>query len=365
MALASASAAISANSTANITDAASNSAEIVSPAASAAFTIVDAATAASATVAAAVVDAAASAVANAFAITGEAANSDLDLIEAHTSARSLFRMPLWPDGMAGEATEIGSSLRERLAGDAAFAFWVKWYEAMRDGIAVDWAMLEEIVLIGNSTWSGGPDPVAEEIAKIETKFSAAPAEGAFRSQARRMLVEPRAVGAEAEGLDALIEEALELYRRETGMNRLPEPLLALEELPSRLRTLSAAVEEAAADRINDLEAEAINAVRKIERLEAALAATAETVALLARQIREAEALHASEIAKLPQRTFSAARDSLLTDGARKYVMATATVMGTATGLVLVGGMWSLLGRPMEADLSELSAFAKSLRVGSR
>lgn len=294
-----------------------------------------------------------------------ATTSDLESLETHSRAESLFANPLWPARSPDGIVKRWLSLRARFIDDNALTFWLGWYEAMRDGEPVDWKLLENVALIDTAFWAEGPDRVAEEIARIEAKYAAVPPPSAFRAQARRALEEPQAVEAEAEGLDALIEEALERYRRETGMNRLPDPLLPLEDLPSRLRALSTAVEEETADRINDLEADALNAERKIERLEAALAGMAETIALLTRQIREAEARYADEIATLSQRTATAAKESILAEGARTYVMATSKVMGAATGLVLVGGMWNLLGRPMETDLSELAAFAKSLRVGSR
>lgn len=178
---------------------------------------------------------AADASASASAAYAAAATSDLDSLEALSPVKSLFGEPLWPRGAPGSVAERWSSLRNRLAGDGAFAFWLRWYEAMRDGRAVDWEMLEEVVLIDNAVWEEGPDRIAEEIAKIEAKYivASAPLDERVESDPATGLL--RVVPAEISDrplLSALlmqVEDALELAlaQRANGLSETiyPTPLL--------------------------------------------------------------------------------------------------------------------------------------------
>ena len=159
----------------------------------------------------------------------------MDSLEAHSPIQSLFGEPLWPGGAPAFVAERWSSLRDRLAGDAVFAFLLRWYEAMRDGRAVDWAMLEEVVLIDNAVWEQGPDRVAEEIAKIEAKYivASAPLDERVESDPATGLL--RVVPVEISDrplLSALlvqVEDALEfaLAQRANGLSEAtyPAPLL--------------------------------------------------------------------------------------------------------------------------------------------
>lgn len=73
-----------------------------------------------------------------------------------------------PEGIAVAEDRLFSSLPE-----PEWAFWLKWYVAMRDGAPLDWDMLEEIALIPDDVWAAGPEAVATKIAWIEARYLAA------------------------------------------------------------------------------------------------------------------------------------------------------------------------------------------------
>lgn len=52
------------------------------------------------------------------------------------------------------------------------AFWVRWWEGMRDGKPLNRDLQREIALLPNEDWDAGPERMAERIAEIEARYAA-------------------------------------------------------------------------------------------------------------------------------------------------------------------------------------------------
>lgn len=99
-----------------------------------------------------------------------AAAADAVTIEAGAADDTLLTSPLWPQE-APDWWQVGwSRCQAALEVDPAYAFWLRWYQAVLDGAPQNWEMLREIALIAPEDWDAGPERVAERIAEIEARY---------------------------------------------------------------------------------------------------------------------------------------------------------------------------------------------------
>ena len=146
---------------------------VADAAASAAYASAAAAYAANAYVAnASAADAAAEAAAYAANAAAEAApfiwdhiRWDAGLIE---QGRDPFAVPLWTNPTPEWFEDADAETQVFMRSDPTlWDFWQRWWNGVKSGNQLDWALQEQVALIPNDIWKSGPGPVAEAIAEIE------------------------------------------------------------------------------------------------------------------------------------------------------------------------------------------------------
>lgn len=101
---------------------------------------------------------------------------DAVLIE---SGQEPFQKPLWVDNWPEWASTNWSAGRSWLTNNPGHDFWIRWYEATREGRPLTgdwdchWQMLRDIALIPNEDWEQGAEHVARLIAAIENPYALA------------------------------------------------------------------------------------------------------------------------------------------------------------------------------------------------
>lgn len=162
------------------------------------------------------------------------------LQEPGLSPSAVFARPLWPrPDMVPELTALSQDFIEWFETDAAWAFWVAWYQALLAGHPMDWSLQLQIARIDPEIWDAGASAVAEKIAEIQQGFepdAPLPPEST-RRQAQVLLRSAVASETAARGLQQLIRTALDAYLREIS-NALPEALDPLDHLPPILNDIA-------------------------------------------------------------------------------------------------------------------------------
>jgi hypothetical protein len=95
-------------------------------------------------------------------------------ITALLQGRDLFMLPLWhsgtPDWRANAAPEMRVIWPDEPTDQ--WAFWRRWWDGVLDGQPLDRELQKEVALIPDQVWVNSLDKVANEIARIETVFTA-------------------------------------------------------------------------------------------------------------------------------------------------------------------------------------------------
>ena len=161
--------------------------------------------------------------------------SEISYLLADGHTKDLLNSRIWLAGVPDGSIEAWGEVKKHFSDDAALAFWLRWYEAMRDGNPPDWGMQREIALIDDAIWDEGPDAVAAEIAKIEARYLEAAAPLAETIEANPETGRLHVVPVQPKDPPLLsvllgqVEEALELTlaQRANGLSELnyPVPLL--------------------------------------------------------------------------------------------------------------------------------------------
>lgn len=170
------------------------------------------------------------------------AKTDIMKLENRLKPTDLLSSSLWLDGQPESVERDWIDLCGNLYDEPAFSFWIRWYEAMRDGIPQNWDMLKEIALIDPKIWDAedGPERVAELIAEIEARYAPKPeVTEENRAQAKRLAAKPELLGTINEGLARQIEDWISAFLREIGANELPDELKPMEAMPGILRSMAA------------------------------------------------------------------------------------------------------------------------------
>ena len=148
---------------------------VADAAASAAYASAAAAYAANAYVAnASAADAAAEAAAYAANAAAEAApfiwdhiRWDAGLIE---QGRDPFAVPLWTNPTPEWFEDADAETQVFMRSDPTlWDFWQRWWNGVKSGNQLDWALQEQVALIPDDIWQSGPGPVAAAIAEIEDR----------------------------------------------------------------------------------------------------------------------------------------------------------------------------------------------------
>ncbi len=165
---------------------------------------------------------------------------------------------------------------------SGFEFWSRWFLAIMTGEPLDWNLMRMLVDgIPDEIWdSGDPKAVAAAIAKIEDEWNAEQAAKAGRApefepkDVSRLFVYPQSVIASVSHTSQTITQNFVTFRQETGLNKTPDFLNALEAIPASLDRIggilahqaqSAVSEQALREEIGRLKA-------RVAQLEADLAA---------------------------------------------------------------------------------------------
>ena len=256
---------------------------------------------------------------------------DAARFEAGASAEAVFAAPLWADR---EELPALSEARGRLfafldADREVWSFWARWYRGMFDGRPMDWELQRQVALIPDTVWQDGPAAVAREIARIEAPFGPMAPEAA-RAQAKRLMDRPKVAATAAKGLAAIIQMAMDAYRREV-CNALPEALEPLERLPGLLDTIAAKV-------ISDCPED------ELAQLVVMMAGTIAELNLRLRRARE-------EVKSRPVADEKRGRRSLIREGFYTSIggMMSGALFSTAMWGALFMGSQTLMG-PAAADL---------------
>lgn len=178
------------------------------------------------------------------------------------------------------------------ADSKVWRFWKRWYLAMIDGTWRDWDLARDVALIPDEVWEDGAAAVAKAIKEIEDARKPLSSQAA-RTQAKYLLQDPKRSALCSAGLSQMLERAI----LDIG-NCLPEPFEAAEPLQKYLHQISGML---LADHLSDQEA----------RLGQLLELAAETVAVLVRDLREAESAIGRLDAKLAAATTAVEKAELL------------------------------------------------------
>lgn len=191
------------------------------------------------------------------AVALEAARLDAKRAEiASLGPEDIYRLPLWhgsgqPKSINAALKSIGkkSSLRA-----GPWAFWLDWYQAFLNGNPMNWEMQREISLISHEDWQFGAAHIAELIDEIRRRYgTTAPGQAQLVRHIQTLIRDVATTELVAESTAVQIETAVSAFLREAQLNRLPDELELMQDMPPLFRRISATV--SSGERESDLEAE--------------------------------------------------------------------------------------------------------------
>lgn len=148
----------------------------------------------------------------------------------HIVSRSMEAPPKLRPQSEDTYDRIWASVKATATGPA-WAFWIKWYQDMLDGVQPDWDLLERIALIDNAIWDAGPKAVADAIRDIRNDLLEKATPNAEiiveNSETGRLRIEAASLlGADGLGdIQEKMREAADVFEGQGGANG---PYAALE-----------------------------------------------------------------------------------------------------------------------------------------